>query len=95
MFSLKVLGGLSLESDDGPLPEGARQKRRMTLLAILAIAPRGISRDKLQSYLWPEASSASSRHALDQLLYATRHALDSDPFVTSGGDVRLDASVVR
>lgn len=96
MFSLKVLGGLSLESDNGPLPVGARQKRRMTLLAILAIAPRGISRDKLQSYLWPEGSSASSRHALDQLLYATRHALgSSDPFVTAGGDVRLDTTVVR
>ena len=97
MFSLKVLGGLSLESDNGPLPVGARQKRRMTLLAILAIAgPRGISRERIQSYLWPEGSSASSRHALDQLLYATRHALGSrDPFVTTGGDVRLDASVVR
>lgn len=96
MFSLKVLGGLSLESDDGPLPAGARQKRRLTLLAILAIAPRGISREKLQSYLWPEGSSASSRHALDQLLYATRHALGSgDPFVTTGGDVRLDTNVVR
>ena len=95
MFSLKALGGLSLESDDGPVPSGARQKRRMTLLAVLAIAARGLSRDRLQSYLWPESSTTSSRHALDQLLYATRNALGSDPFVTTGGDVHLDASVVR
>jgi DNA-binding SARP family transcriptional activator len=96
MFSLTVLGALSLDSDDGPLPLAARQKRRLGLLAILAIAgPRGSSRDRIQAYLWPESSGARSRHALDQLLYATRHALGTVPFVSTGGEVRLDASVVR
>jgi hypothetical protein len=29
MFSLKVLGALTLESDNGPVPPAARQKRRL------------------------------------------------------------------
>jgi DNA-binding SARP family transcriptional activator/TolB-like protein len=96
MFSLSVLGGLSLHSDEGPVPPAACQKRRLGVLAILAIAgPRGSSRERVQAYLWPESSSARSRHALDQLLYATRHALGVEPFVTTGGAVRLDGSVVR
>jgi DNA-binding SARP family transcriptional activator/TolB-like protein len=96
MFSLNVLGALALVSDRGPLEAAARQKRRVGLLAILAVAgPRGISRERIQSYLWPESASARSRHALDQLLYATARALDAKPFLSSGGELRLDASVVR
>src|SRR5258708_12622496 len=80
MFSLKVLGALSIESANGPLPTAASQKRPLGLLAILAIAgPRGNSREKIQSYLWPDSSAERSRHALDQLLYATRKALSADP----------------
>jgi DNA-binding SARP family transcriptional activator/Tfp pilus assembly protein PilF len=96
MFSLKVLGGLSLDSDNGPLPPGARQKRRVGLLAILAIAgARGASRERVQVYLYPESSSARARHALDQLLYATRQALGVEPFLSTGGEICLDPNVVR
>lgn len=95
MFSLKVLGSLSIDSDSGPLPPAARQKRRLGLLAILAIAgPRGYSREKIQGYLWPDSPFERSRHALDQLLYATRRALNTDPFASTGHELRLDPSVV-
>ncbi len=95
MFSLKVMGGLALDSDTGAVPAAARQKRRLGLIALLAVAgPRGMSRDKAQAYLWAESSSANARHALDQLLYATRHALGANPFVSVGGELQLDASVV-
>jgi DNA-binding SARP family transcriptional activator len=96
MFSLNVLGALAIGSHDGAIPPAARQKRRLGLLAILAIAgPRGSSREKLQAWLWPESSGERARHALDQLLYATAHALKAKPFLSSAGDVRLDASVIR
>lgn len=96
MFSLKVMGVLALDSDTGAVPPAARQKRRLGLIALLAVAgPRGMSRDKVQAYLWAESSSANARHALDQLLYATRHALGANPFVSMGGELQLDASVVR
>lgn len=95
MFSLQVLGGLSLESDEGEIRAQATQQRRLGLLALLAVAgPRCISRVKLQTWLWPEGSPGRPRHALDQLLYATRRALAVDPFVSSGRELSLDPTVV-
>ena len=95
MFQLNVLGSLSLLSDGAPMPPGALQKRRLGILAVLAIAAgRGMSRDRLQAYLWPESDSAKARHALDQLVYATRRAMDADPFISEGRDLRLNPAVV-
>jgi DNA-binding SARP family transcriptional activator len=95
MFQLNVLGSLSLLSDGPPMPPGALQKRRLGILAVLAIAAgRGMSRDRLQAYLWPESDSAKARHALDQLVYATRRAMDADPFISEGRDLRLNSAVI-
>jgi len=94
MFRLKVLGSLSLQAETGaePLP---LQKKRLALLALLAIGEsRGISRDRIQAFLWPESESAAARHALDQLIYATRRSLGVDPFLTSGSELRLDRDVL-
>lgn len=90
---LKTLGGLSLTGDS--LPSSASQQRRLALLVLLARAgERGLARDKVLAYLWPESASESARHALDQLLYATRrdvgrHAIRSDRF-----GLRLDPQLV-
>ena len=95
-FRLNALGSLSLQRDgESGTPTGI-QKRRLGLLAILAVAgKRGLSRDRIQSFIWPEADPAKSRHALDQLVYATRRAIDADPFLTEGGDLRLDSAVIK
>ena len=78
MLSLRLFGGLSLEADGDSIPPGALQRRRLTLLAMLALAgDRGISRERIQAYLWPESPTDRARHALDQLLYATRRDLGS------------------
>ena len=95
MFALQVLGALSLASDSGEMGPQATQKRRLGLLAILAVAgAQGISREKLQAYLWPESSADRSRHALNQLLYATRRALGADPFVSTTRELRLDPAII-
>ena len=95
MFLLTLLGGLSLHSGSVRVPSAAQQKRRLGLLALIAIGgERGLSRDRLQAYLWPESSSDRSRHALDQLLYATRTALGVDPISSEGRDLRLDRVVI-
>ncbi|MBA3343435.1 MAG: tetratricopeptide repeat protein [Gemmatimonadaceae bacterium] len=95
MFLLKLLGSFSLLCDTAPVPPGAQQKRRVGLLALLAIGgERGVSRDRLQSYLWPESPASRSRHALDQLIYATRRSLGSDPILSEGRDLRLDPSIM-
>ena len=96
MFALRLLGGLSLESDTEPLPAGALQRRRLTLLALLALAgERGLSRERIQAHLWPESPADRARHALDQLLYATRRDLGHDAILSSATDLRLNPAVVR
>jgi DNA-binding SARP family transcriptional activator/Flp pilus assembly protein TadD len=92
MFALRLFGGLSLERDDAAaVPPGALQRRRLTLLALLAVAgKRGLARERIQVYLWPDNSPDRSRHALDQLLYATRLHLGHDVILSSATDLRLN-----
>ena len=95
VFTLTLFGGLSLEGRDGPLDRGARQRRRLSLLALLAVAgERGLTRDRVQSFLWPDSDAARARHALDQLLYTTRKHLAAEAVVSLGADLRLNGTVV-
>lgn len=94
MFRLKCLGGLALESASASAPV-ALQRRRLTLLALLARSGElGITRDRLMALLWPEADAASARHALDQLLYATRRELGKEAILSDGGQLRLNPTII-
>jgi adenylate cyclase len=96
MVLLRTFGGLSLESDGAPLPSSATQRRRLALLVLLARAgDRGVSRERLLAYLWPDGSPENARHALDQLLYATRRDLGRDAVASEGGQLRLNPRAVR
>ncbi len=96
MLQLNILGTLSLQGEIVPVPSAAQQKRRLALLALLATGEeRGISRDRLQTYLWPESSGPRARHALDQLIYATRRSLGTDPILSEGRELRLNPCVME
>jgi DNA-binding SARP family transcriptional activator len=92
MFRLRTFGGLSL-ADGGP-SDIAIQRRRLAVLALLASAgSRGLTRDKLIAFLWPESSSDDARHSLEQLLYSLRRQLGTHVFV--GTDpLHLNADIV-
>ncbi len=92
---LRTFGTVSIEADGGLLSGRCTQRRRLALLALLAAArDRGVSRDKLLAYLWPERDTEHGRHALSQALYAIRQEL-GDTAVTAGlDDLRLDPAVV-
>jgi DNA-binding SARP family transcriptional activator len=76
---LETFGGLALVSDIRSA--GAHQKRRLALLALLAASnERGLSRDQLVAYLWPEKPAEYGRHSLEQLLYALRQSLGAELF---------------
>jgi DNA-binding SARP family transcriptional activator/Tol biopolymer transport system component len=95
MFVLELLGTLSLRSETGPVPPGVQQKRRLGLLALLALGGRqGLSRDRIEAYLWPESSAERARHALDQAVYAIRHAVGSDFILSTGRELRLNPELV-
>lgn len=79
IYRLETFGKLELK---GPASAGlSHQRRRLALLALLAASgDRGMSRDQLLGYLWPESSSANGRHSLEQLLHGIRRALGESVF---------------
>jgi DNA-binding SARP family transcriptional activator/TolB-like protein len=96
MLVLELLGTLSLRGDARPVPVAAQQKRPLGLLAILGLGGRqGLSRERIETYLWPESSSTLARHALDQTVYAIRHALGSDFILSTGRELRLNPELVQ
>jgi len=96
MLILELLGTLSLHDETRPVPVAAQQKRPLGLLAILGLGGKpGLSRDRIEAYLWPESSGPRAQHALDQTVYAIRHALRSDFILSTGGELRLDPDLVR
>lgn len=96
MLLLELLGTLSLRDDARPVPVSAQQKRPLGLLGILALGgSRGLSRDRIEVYLWPESASAPARHSLDQTVYAIRNALGSDCILATGRDLRLNPESIK
>ena len=89
---LLALGGATLVDSGGAVV--AEQRRRLALLILIAAGRRkGVSRDKLVSYLNPESSTDSARHALHQLLYYIRQQAGDDVFL--GTDpLRMNPGVV-
>lgn len=95
MFRLRTFGGLSIERGNGPLRGSASQRRPLALLTLLALSrDRGVSREKLVWYLWPESEEEKARHALAQMLYRIRRDLGADTVVTDGTMVRVDPAAL-
>jgi DNA-binding SARP family transcriptional activator len=92
MFRLQLFGGLSLLDATGS--PAMTQRRRLGLLALLATGgERGMSRDKLLVYLWPESTAEHARHALEQLLYSMRRQLSADA-IQGPDPLRLNPTVI-
>ena len=91
MKRLITFGGLSIASEGGTLTGRAVQRRRLALLALLAVARhRGVSRDKLIALLWPSADAETGRHYLSDSVYRINSAMGGDIIIASGDDLRLD-----
>jgi DNA-binding SARP family transcriptional activator len=91
MFTLRLLGSVSLEGPDGPVTGRAAMRQRIALLALLAVEhPRPLSRDKLVADLWPESGTDDARHLLRASLHILRSALGEDAVLSTGDDLRLN-----
>src|SRR5215212_9355636 len=67
----------------GALGGAAAQSRRLSVLAVLAVAgSRGLTRDKLIGLLWPEVDETRARSALSQALYALRRDTGETELIT-------------
>src|SRR5262245_16369023 len=92
---IQTLGGLSAQSATGQLAGEAAQPRRLALLALLARAGnRGISRDKLVGYLWPETDEERARRTLSQALYSLRQGLGVEDLFLGTQELRLNPAVI-
>jgi DNA-binding SARP family transcriptional activator/lipopolysaccharide biosynthesis regulator YciM len=87
---LRLFGVPTLAHDDGRLVGGrASQRHRIALLALLARAPSGYTRDKLLSLLWPESDAERGRNLLNESIYVLRRALGEEVILSNGDDLRL------
>lgn len=95
MLVVRTFGGLAIERD-GAVREGAAARRKtLALLALLAAAgTKGLSRDKLIGYLWPETDTLGARHLLKQTCYALRHDLGEPDLFLGRDELRLNPAVV-
>ncbi len=72
----------------------AAHRKSLALLALLSPGERGMSRDKILAYVWPDADAARASHRLTQLLYALRRDLDADSLFLGSSDLRLNPDLI-
>ena len=78
VLRLLTFGGLALVRDDASTAPRVRSPR-LALLAALAVAgERGMSRERLMGFFWPDSDEARGRHSLRQALYVLRQELGRD-----------------
>jgi len=95
MVTLRLLGGVSLDAEDGPVTGRSAQRRRVALLALLSQAgDYPLSRDKVVAYLWPETGDEKARRLLSESLYVIRKELGQESVLAEGDDLRLNPDVV-
>lgn len=91
MFRLKLFGNASIVGPEGPLTGRAVQRRRVSLLALLALAgERGLPRARLIGYLWPDADAERARHLLSDSVYRINQAVGGEALIASGEELRLN-----
>ena len=94
MFYLRMFGGLALERDGAPYSGPAAQRRRLALLALVAASEAGVGRERLATYLWPDADATRARHSVDDALSALRRELHPEPPLLGVATLRLNPAAL-
>lgn len=93
VFEFRILGAVDLRNgDDDPVRSVLAQRKRVALLAHLALAAPGSlrSRDTLLALFWPEYDSHRARKSLNQAVYYLRRSLGPETVVTRGEELGVD-----
>jgi DNA-binding SARP family transcriptional activator len=92
---LLTFGGVNLRIGDSMMTGAATGRRRLALLVLLAVArDRGLNREKVQSYLWPESDTEQARHGLNQMVYLQRRHVDSENLFLGKKTLRLNRALI-
>jgi len=94
---LQTLGGPGVWLGSTPLSGTASRRRLVAFLALVAAhRARGVTRDKLLAYLWPESDTTHARNSLKQVLFWVRRVLKAPQLIVASGDVlRLDPAHIQ
>lgn len=93
-YFLRTFGGLSIDVDGAAWNGLANQRKALGLLALLAVAgARGLSREKLLAFLWPESDTDQARNALSQLVFRVRRELGGNVLL-GNNELRLNPDLV-
>lgn len=94
MLDLRTFGGLSVQQAGAPGAGSGAQRKTLALLALLAAHPRGLSRDKISAYLWPDSDTKHARSLLKQACYALRRDLQVPELFIGATELRLNRAVI-
>src|SRR5437773_11781273 len=94
MLELRTFGGLSVQQEGAPSAGAGAQRKTLALLALLAAHPRGLSRDKIAAYLWPDSDTKHARGLLKQACYALRRDLHANRLFLGSNELRLTPDLV-
>jgi DNA-binding SARP family transcriptional activator len=94
-YRLTVFGGLAIADVGGSSPAIGNHRKKLAFLAALAVGgDRGVSRDRLLAWFWPESDTDRARNSLNQFAYSIRRELGDDALVGTSDEVRLNPDVV-
>ena len=89
-FRLLTLGRLALLTPAGEEDDSlGKQRRRLALLAVLALRRRPLPRDALVEMFWGDQDEARARHSLDNALSHLRRVLGGEVIAKRQADISL------
>jgi serine/threonine-protein kinase len=96
MIGLRTFGGFDVDLNGAHSRATGFRPRILALLGLLIRhGPRGISRDKILAYLWPDSDTDHARNSLKQALFALRHGFSGPIVPWSCGLLRLNPQLVE
>jgi DNA-binding SARP family transcriptional activator len=96
MVGLRTFGGFDVELSGGAVRAPGVCPCLMALLTLLVgHGSRGISRDKVEAYLWPESDTDHARNGVKQALFSLRQVFSRPVVLCGSGFLRLNPEVVE
>jgi adenylate cyclase len=95
LLRILTFGGCFLTRGGVRLDALSGQKKGLALLALIAAAgDRGISRERVGAFLWPESDEERARTSLKQLVHSLRSQLQPANLLLPSAELRLDPEAV-